>query len=224
MVVQRHAGRQQLGPGGGDLQPFAEPDRVQPAAPLQVLHVRLGQRGPVLRAPQDRVLRPPQVSRLVQLDEAGLGGPLAAGVDGRVAQRPVERQAQPPPQVLVPFGRALGLGQAQRDELGSRHVHRPDAVGLLHVPLGGQPVVVEPDRVEHPLAPHPPVAHDEVGLRVAHRVAHVQVRRRHVRRRRIYAEHRPVPVTVIAVDVMRLPQRAGRRLDRLVVVLAGFHS
>ena len=224
MVVQRHAGRQQLGPGGGDLQPGAEDDGVQPAGALQVFGVRLGQRGLVQRAPQDRVLRPPQVAGLVQGEEAGLGGPLAALVDGRVAQRPVHRQAQPPPQVLIPPRRALGLGQAQRDELGARHVGRPDPVGLLHVPFGGQPVVVEPDRVEHPLAPHPPVADDEVRLRVAHRVAHMQVRRRHVRRRGVDAEYRPVSVTVIAVDIVRLPQRTAGRLDRLVVVLTGFHS
>jgi hypothetical protein len=50
-------------------------------------------------------------------------------------------------------------------------------VGLLHVPLGRQPVVIETDRVEHPLAAHPPVADDEIRLRVAHRVTDVQVRR-----------------------------------------------
>ena len=177
MVVQGHAGRQQFGTGGGDQQVRQEPDRVQPAGPLQVLDVGLGQRGAVLRAPQDRVLGPPQVARLVQRDEAGLGGPLAPCVDGGVAQRPVHRQAEPPPQVLVPFGHPAGLGQAERGELGAGHVHRPDPVGLLDVPLGRQPVVVEPDRVEHPLAAHPPVADDEIRLRVAHRVTDVQVRR-----------------------------------------------
>ena len=181
MVVQRHAGRQQLGPGRGDQQVPAvrpaEPDRVQPAGPLQVLHVGLGQRGAVFRAPQDRVLGSPQVARLVQLDEAGLGRPLAPGVDGGVAQRPVHRQAEPAPQVLVPFRHPAGLGQAERVELGPGHVNRADPVGLLHVPLGRQPVVIEPDRVEHPLATHPPEADDEIRLRVAHRVADVQVRR-----------------------------------------------
>ena len=228
MVVQRHAGRQQLRPGGGDQQVLpvraAEPDRVQPAGPFQVLHVGLGQRGAVLRAPQDRVLGPPQVARLVQRDEAGLRGPLAPCVDGGVAQRPVHRQAEPPPQVLVPFGHPPGLGQAQRVELGPGHVHRPDPVGLLHVPLGRQPVVVEPDRVEHPLAAHPPVADDEIRLRVAHRVTDVQVRRRYVGRRRVHAEHEPVPVPVVPVDVVRFPQLPGGGLDRPVVILAEFHT
>ena len=181
VVVQRYAGRQQLGPGGGDQQVpavrAAEPDRVQPAGPFQVLHVGLGQRGAVFRAPQDRVLGPAQVTRLVQLDEAGLRGPLALGVDGGVAQRPVHRQAEPPPQVLVPLGHPAGLGQAEHGELGPGHVHCADPVRLLHVPLGRQPVVIEPDRVEHPLAAHPPVADDEIRLRVTHRVTDVQVRR-----------------------------------------------
>src|SRR5205823_14852458 len=61
---------------------------------FQVLHVGLGQRGAVLGAPQDRILGPPQVARLVQRDEAGLGGPLAPRVDGGVAQRPVHRRSE----------------------------------------------------------------------------------------------------------------------------------
>ena len=224
MVVERHAGGQQLRPGGGDQQPVGEPDRVQPAGPLQVLHVCLSQRGAVFRAPQDGIGGPPQMAGLVQLDEARLGGSLATGVDGGIAQRPVKRQPEPPPQVLVTFGRTPGLGQAQRDELGPRHIRRPDPVGLLHVPLGRQPVVVEPDRVEHPLAAHPPVADDEIRLGVAHRVTHVQVCRGYVGRRRVHAENGSLPAGVVGVNVMRLPQLAGGRLDGPVVVLAEFHT
>jgi hypothetical protein len=127
---------------------------------------------------------------------------LVWAVHGGIAQRPVQRQPEPPPQVLVPFGRALRLGQAQRDELGPGHVDGPDPEGLLHIPLSRQPVVVESDRVEHPLAAHPPVSDDEIRLRVAHRVPHVQVRRRYVGRRRVHAEHGPPPVPVVGVDVV----------------------
>jgi uncharacterized protein (DUF2252 family) len=174
--------------------------------------------------PVHDVVRPPQVPGLVQPQEARLRGSLATLVDRRIAQRPVDRKPEPPPQVLVMPRGLAGFRQAQPHELGPRHVHGAHAVLLLDVPFGRQSVVIEPDRVEHPLAAHPPEPHDEVGLRVAHRVPDVQVRGAHVGRRRVDAEHSPRPATVVPVHVALVPQRPSRRLHRQVVVLAGLHA
>src|SRR5699024_5263897 len=48
------------------------------------------------------------------------------------------------------------------------------AIVVLGAALGGQPVVVPAQRIEHVLAAHALVAHDHVRLRVAEHVADVQ--------------------------------------------------
>ena len=76
---------------------------------------------------------------------------------------------------------------------------------VLHPALGGQPVVVPAHRVEDRPPPHPLVAGDEVGVRVAEHVPHVQ-RPADRRRRRVDREHLvPPPAPVEPVNPLSLP-------------------
>ena len=132
--------------------------------------------------------------------------------DRRVAERPVDRQAESAEQVLegllvgdqqllaqldevrsadpeeVARGPSAGCrARLERRVVGDRGVAH-DAEVVLDPSLGGQAVVVPAHRVEDVLAPHAAVPGDRVGVGVAEHVADVQ-RARHRRRRRVDREH-----------------------------------
>ena len=197
---QRHAGGDQLGAGGLDLD-VVEAQPVVGAGPLAVLHLGLRHGGLVVDVPQRRRfgrvgLTPGQVAQ-----EHALARPPAPVVDGGVAQLPVDREADAAPQCLegaFVVGRQLvaqrdEVGPADRGVLGTRLLrgHEVGVVGQrrvaghaeigLHPAFGRQAVVVPPHGVEHLPAPHAPVAGDGVGLHVAEDRSHVQ-RPRHRRR------------------------------------------
>ena len=122
-----------------------------------------------------------------------------AVVDGAVADVPVVRQAEQAERVLeehlvldrerlaqlvevAPADAHLVGGLVGRAALVRGHEVgvvvqgrvAADAVVVLHPALGGQPVVVPADRVEHLEAGHPLVAGDAVGLGVAEDVTDVE--------------------------------------------------
>ena len=161
----------------------------------------------------------------------------ADGADRRVGERPVDRQAEPAPQLLERLlvlarraARTARGSSAARSAIASlprlrgrleRRVVRQvriaaHAVEVLHAPLGRQPVVVPAHRVEDLAAAHALVARERVGLHVAERRAHVQ-RAAHRRRRRVDREDFGACAGAVeAVRTVRLPlprpsARRGRR-------------
>ena len=196
---QRHAGGEQLGPGGLDLD-VVEAQAVVGPGLVAVLHLGLGHGGLVVDVPQGgRFGRVGLAARQVAQEHA-LAGPPAAVVDGGVAPGPVDRQPEAAPQFLEdllvldgqPGAERNEVGPADRDVLLLRLLRRLEVrvVGearvaahtevVLHPALGGQPVVVPAHRVEELPAAHAPVAGQRVGLHVAEDRAHVE-RARHRR-------------------------------------------
>ena len=127
----RHAGRQQLRPGGVDQTRSAsagdpvEDQAVVGARALAVLQLGLGHRGLEVDVPEGRAPRPSRPRRRASMRrKPRCDARRAACVDGRVVLGPVDRQAQPPPHRLE---RLLVLGDqplAQLHEVGARHGDR----------------------------------------------------------------------------------------------------
>ncbi len=211
--VRRHpdAGRQQLRAGGGDDEgaPALDPEAhvVEGALLRAVLHLGLRHRGPEVDVPEGGRLDLVDLALAVEVEEAPLRGPAARLADRRVLERPVHGEAEPLPQVLE---RLLVLGgerEAQLDEVRPRDAarrllarrvvrHRDLQPGLvrgvrlaahvvvvLDAALRGQAVVVPAHRVEDVSPAHPLVAGEDVGLRVAEHVPHVERARDGGRRR-----------------------------------------
>ena len=237
---QGDAGPQQLGAGGLDLQPAplaGEAEPVVGAGHHPVLDLRLRHRRPVVDVPQGRRLLLVDQVAGQQAQEGALRGPLRPLADGGVGQRPVDRQAEEPPQLLE--GPLVDRGQpvAQLDEVAPRHRRdaatvvppaprrrlEPRPVGLagiaahpevvLHPALGGQAVVVPAHRVEDLPAPHAPVAGQDIGVGVGEEVADVE-RARDRRRRGVDGEDlRAGPAPVEAVGAVGLPTLAPAALQ-----------
>ncbi len=145
--------------------------------------------------------------------------------DGGVGHRPVHREAQISPQVLEGLLVLDGEPGAQLDEVRPRYGDRvfvrlvgrrerrvvwqrriaTDAEVVLDPPLGGQPVVVPPHRVEHFLPAHALEARDDVGVGVGKDVSNVQ-RPAHGRRGRVDCIHlRSRTGSIEAVRAFSLP-------------------
>ena len=239
---ERHAGRQQLGPRRVDLDEGRparrrrrprEPHAVVGALALAVLELRLRDRGAEVHVPQRGRLELVRLAAPEQAQEGELREALRAAADRRVGCRPVDRQAQIPPQVLE---RLLVLGRqpvAQLDEvrardrdrwlgrLGRRRERRvvrqrgvaAHAVVVLHAALGRQAVVVPAHRVEDRLAAHALEARHDVGVRVGEHVADVE-RPAHRRRRRVdRVDLRARARAVEPVEAVGLPPVAPFHLE-----------
>ena len=199
MGHQGHAGGQQLGPGGLDVDGAVvagpgEPQPVVGARELPVLELGLGHRGPEVDVPQGGGGALGHLAPPGQAEEAALGDPLGLLGDGGIGVRPVHRQAERPPQVLEDLLVLGGEPVAQGHEVGTRDGDgllarlgrwlEPGVEGearvaadpevVLHPPFGGQPVVVPSHRVEHGPAPHALEAGHGVGVGVREDVADVE--------------------------------------------------
>ena len=188
MGDQRHAGGQQLRPGGGHghraavRAPEREPDVA--ARHLPVFQFGLGHRGLEGHVPQGRALRQVRLAPGQVAQERALRGGPRVLVDGLVLGGPVHRQPQPPPDLLERLLVQAGQPLAQGHEVAPGDAHRlarrpvrrherrvvaerrvtPHVEVVLHPALGGQAVVVPADRVEHGLAAHPLEPRDRVGV------------------------------------------------------------
>ena len=210
---QGHAGGDQLGPGGLDVDRAAavrggKGHPVVRAGIVPGLQFGLGHRGLEGHIPQRRRLGQIGLPAGRIAQESFLGNGNRVVGDRGVEARPVDAQPHPPPQILE--GLLVDVGQfvAEGDEiapadphlvlrvdLGRRHEVRvvrdarvaAHAVEVLHPALGRQPVVVPADRIEDVQAGHPPVAGDQIGMGVGEHVPDVQ-RSGHRRRRGIDAE------------------------------------
>jgi hypothetical protein len=194
---QRDAGRQQLGPGGLDEHRAVggvEGDPVVGAGTLAVLELGLRHGGAEGDVPEGRRLLRVGLPAGQVVQEHPLRGGAGGLRDRPVDVRPVDRQPDAAPQLLVVALVLLRELHAQLDEVAPRDRHlllarlgrrlealvvgqrgvAADAVVVLHPPLGGQPVVVPAQRVVDVLAAHPLVAGHDVGVGVAEHVPHVQ--------------------------------------------------
>jgi hypothetical protein len=240
----RDAGGQELGAGGRDDEgsPALDPEaQVVEGAPLRaVLDLGLGDRSPEVHVPQGRGLDLIDVAAAVEVEEAPLGQPPAAGADRGVLEAPVHGQAQLLPEILEGLLVLGGEGQAQLDEvrpgdptgrlLPRRLVRHgkgearlvgnarltPDVVVVLDPALGGKAVVVPPHRVEAVLPGHSVEAGKHVGLRVAEHVADVE-RARHRRGWSVDHVARGVGVLVESMDALLRPYAAPPLLGLLRV-------
>ena len=117
------------------------------------------------------------------------------------------------------LGRETEIGLLARllRRLESRVVRQrriaPDAVVVLHAPLGRQPVVVPPHRVEHDLSAHALKARDEVGVRVREHVADVQGAADGRRRRVDRIDLVPAVMAIESIGAVGLPARGPFRLE-----------
>ena len=196
-----HGGARPRGLGGGRGVREVEGDAVVEARVLAGLQLGLGDRRLEGHVPQARRLRLVRLAARQVAQERRLGDLAGAPPDRLVVLLPVHAEPQVAPQGLelglVLDGEALaqlhevaardGLLVAGLDGLalaahvrrlevgvvGQRRVHADPEV-VLHAPLGGQPVVVPPHRVEHRPAPHALEAGDDIGVRVGEDVADVQ--------------------------------------------------
>ena len=122
---QGHAGRQQLGPGGLDLDGAvaADPGEAQPvvgAGALAVLELGLGDGGPEVDVPQGGGRALDHLAAPGQAEEAPLGDPLGPLGDGGVGVGPVDRQPERAPQVLEDLLVLGGEPVAEGHEVGPR--------------------------------------------------------------------------------------------------------
>ena len=105
------------------------------------------------------------------------GRSLAVRIDGRVAQRPVDGEAEVAPHFLVGLCPLRSLFHAEFAELLTRNIGLVDVISLLDEAFRRQPVVVETHRIEDVESAHPLVSDDEFGLCVGHGMADMQMRR-----------------------------------------------
>ncbi len=136
---QRHARGHELGPGRLDLE-VAEAQPVVCAGLLAVLHLGLGHRRLVVDVPQRGCLRGVGLAARQVVQEHALARAATAVVDGRVAQGPVDREPEAPPQVLEGLLVLGGELVAQRDEVGPADPHGilAGGVGWLEVGVEGE--------------------------------------------------------------------------------------
>ena len=205
-----------------------ERDTMHRTRTLAVLQLGLGDRGAKVNVPQRGGLQLVGLTAGEQTQEGALRDPLRELPDRRVGQRPVDRQAEPPPQLLEGALVGLGESQAQLDEVGPRDRDRlsrrlggrhevgvipnrriaAHAVVVLDATLGRQAVVVPAHRVEHDLSPHALVAGDQIGVRIGENVPDVQ-RAADCRRGRVDREDALARRGAVeAVDAVALPDRA----------------
>lgn len=213
----RDAGAEQLGSRRGDLDRAAvhevEPQAVHGGLLRLVVELGLGHGGLRLGVPQGGARLEIGLVLVEQVEEAPLADADATLVDGAVAQRPVSRDAEAPPERLE-LGLVAGRGlTAETDELLARQLAPEHAMLLLGKALGRQAVVVEAERVEDVAAPHALEADDALGLRVREHVAHVE-RPRDGGGRRVDAEDLARCLRVEAVDALALPELLGEGVDR----------
>ena len=152
---------------------LAEPERVVRAGALTVLELCLRDRGAVVDVPQRRRVGAVRLAAREVAQERALARAARLRADGRVRERPVDREPEAPPQLLE---RLLVLGdepRAQLEEVRPRDRDRvvrrlrrrlelglvrevrfaADPVVVLHAPFGRQPVVVPAHRVEDARGP-----------------------------------------------------------------------
>ena len=195
---QRHAGGQQFRPGGGHRQRgavrAAEGQPVVVPSHLAVLQLGLGHRGAEPHVPQRRALGQVRLAAGQVAQELPLRHGPGGVADRPVLGGPVHGQPEPPPHLLERLLVQVGQPLAELDEVAPGDPHRVAAglarrherrvVGqrgitlhvevVLHPALGGQPVVVPADRVEHGLAAHPVEPGHGVGVRERADVPDVQ--------------------------------------------------
>ena len=116
---QRDAGRDQLRPGGLDLDRLAaggarEQDAVGRTRDRAVLELGLRHRGAEVDVPERRRLNRVDQVLAEEVDERALRRALGALADRRVGHRPVHREAEPAPELLE---RLLVLGRQPQAEL-----------------------------------------------------------------------------------------------------------
>ena len=111
------------------------------------------------------------------------------------------------------------------DEGFAAHIRRADFFDLLNEALGRQAVIIEPHRVEHVFARHPLEARDEIRLRVAIHMPHVQRagngRRRGVDHEGIGAGVFRAGVVHPRIDLMLTPSLLPFFLGGVGIVLRG---
>ena len=250
MGNERDARGHQLGAGCVDLDVTCaigavERELVVRAGPFAVLDLGLCDRCTVVDVPQRwRFLQVGLAAPEVAQERALAGAPRPL-VDRRVQVRPVVRQSEPAEHGLEDLLVDRDQLVAELDEVRPRDRHRPVILGditaewrlealvvllrriaahsvvVLHPSLGGQSVVVPPDRVEDGLAAHPLEPSDDVGVGVAEHVAHVQ-RPAHGRRWGVDREHlRTRRRSVETVDVVGPPPVDPVRLDAVERRLVG---
>ncbi len=200
---QGDAGRDQLGPGGLDVDAAgvlgagdpAEPDAVEGPRPLAVLELGLGHGRAERDVPQGGALRDVRLAAREIAQEPALRGGAGGVVDRRVGERPVDREPEVAPELLEGLLVLLGEPLAQLDEVAPGDVDLALGVGLggwleagvvgqggvaahaevvLHAPLGGQAVVVPAHGVEDLTAAHALEAGDRVGVGVGEDMADMQ--------------------------------------------------
>ena len=201
MGHQGHAGGQQLGPGGLDVDRTvaAGPGEAQPvvgAGPFAVFELGLGHGGPEVDVPQGRggAWRRPGPGGQGAGSRAGRPvGPARRWWRRCATSRPTGRAVRHRSleDLLVLGGQPVAEGHevavarprpacfgglVRRDEVGVEGQARvaADPEVVLHPPLGGQAVVVPAHRVEDGLAPHAPEAGHGVGVGVGEDVADVE--------------------------------------------------
>ena len=197
------AAGQQLGASGVDDQIAAavkamERDLVVRAGHLAVFHLGLCDRSALVDVVQGGCVLLVRLAASKVAQEGALAdapGPIA---DGRIEQRPVDRQAEAAEEFFEHLLVEMSDLAAQLDEVGTAHRNSAvvlgnvavvgrgevrvvrqrrvaaDAGDVLHAALGRQAVVVPSQRVENGLALHALIAGDGVGVCVAEHVADVQ--------------------------------------------------
>ncbi len=129
MGDQRHAGGQQLRPGGRDQHRAGrravglERDPAVLAGYLPVLELGLGDGGAERHVPQRRPVGEVRLAEGKIAQERALRDGLRAVVDGPVGNGPVHRKAEAPPCLRVRALVPLGQLQAQLHEVAPRHRH-----------------------------------------------------------------------------------------------------
>ena len=238
MRDQRHARRDQLRPGrlDDDVGLAVDPAEAHPVRRprlLPVFELRLRDRGAVVDVPQRGRLRLVRLAPGEVPEERALRHALGALTDRRVDQRPVDRQPEPAPQLLERLLVDLRQPLAQLHEVRPRHRYRvlarllrrleirvvrqrgvaPHPEVVLHPPLGGEPVVVPPHRIEDLGAAHTLVPDDRIRLRIPEHRPHVQRpadgRGRRVDRVDLLPRLRPVE----PVRPVRVPPLAPARFE-----------
>ena len=123
MGQQGHAGRDQLRAGRVDQRAGAvgrpEADTVHRAGALAVLELGLRDRGLEVDVPERGRLQLVGLPSLQQPQERTLRDALCHRPDRRVGHRPVDGQAERPPQLFEGALVRLGQPQAQLDEVGA---------------------------------------------------------------------------------------------------------
>jgi hypothetical protein len=186
-------------------------DFVESALLRSVLDLRLRDRGLEIDVPHRRGLERVHVAFSMKIDERQLREAPAAVVDRRVGLRPVDAEAEAAEERLEGPLVLSRHAMTERDERRARHDRRRLLLSLfvrrdghtrgelasfegqvgfaanveevLDAPLGGQTVVIPAHRIEHVHTEHAALPDDDVRMRVAEDVSHVERARDRGRRR-----------------------------------------